>query len=113
MLYDNSRSQYVLNTRFADDRERVDYAFLRTLLPLEGQVTKLKKREEETRREKAKIFPGTIAEFRALDNETQLRVATYLTSDPLKQENMRAQYGWVWRQTQALVDMCGTDVRCF
>ncbi|KAF4593180.1 hypothetical protein EYR38_008892 [Pleurotus pulmonarius] len=109
VLYDNSRSQYVLNTRFADDRERVDYAFLRTLLPLEGQVTKLKKREEETRREKAKIFPGTIAEFRALDSETQLRVATYLTSDPLKQENMRAQYGWVWRQTQALVDMCGTD----
>lgn len=113
MLYDNSRSQYVLNTRLADDRERLGYTFLRTLLPLEGQVARITEREEEMRREKAKIFPGTIAEFRALDSETQLRVATYLTSNPLKQENMRAQYGWVWRQTQALVDMCGADVRCF
>ncbi|KAF7430657.1 hypothetical protein PC9H_006366 [Pleurotus ostreatus] len=105
----NSRSQYVLNTKFADDRERLDHTYLHTLLPLEGQVARITKRDEEMRREKAKRFPGTVAEFRALDSETQLRVATYLTSDPLKQENMRAQYGWVWRQTQALVDMCGTD----
>lgn len=49
------------------------------------------------------MFPLTLEEFKSKPRDIQIRVATFLDADHIKQDQMMTQFSWAWRQVDGLV----------
>lgn len=87
------------------------YAHLRTLTVLIKQRDELARKEEEERKTRDAQFPQSIAQFIALPNDIQVRVARFLTSADAGKEQMLSAFGWAWRQVRPLMGDFAQNVR--
>ncbi|KAF9038186.1 hypothetical protein BJ165DRAFT_426223 [Panaeolus papilionaceus] len=60
-------------------------------------------------KERMKKFPADIDDFKSRPKDVQVRVARYLVADRQRQERYLNEFGWVWRQTQPLVECFKKD----
>lgn len=93
---------YLLETRHAHHR---------MLLPLSAKRKDLLKKEEQGQRRLESMFPQSVEEWRMMKHDDlQRRVARYLASDGKRQEVLRDEYKWAWRQTDSLIREYGSNV---
>ncbi|GJE90336.1 hypothetical protein PsYK624_064670 [Phanerochaete sordida] len=93
------------NPVFDDAMVEYDYyrwAHLKTLSGLMKRREELLAKETSERKLRDAQFPRTIAQWTALDRDTQLRVARFLVADKSTQERMLSQFGWAWKQVEPL-----------
>jgi hypothetical protein len=94
-----------------DDLQSAHYAKLQ---PLYTRHQQLEKNLERARRLAEAQFPKTIAEFNSIHSGKKLRVARFLMSKTLEnQEKMLDASGWAWAAVKPLMDIYKSDVRCF
>ncbi|XP_006462216.1 hypothetical protein AGABI2DRAFT_70538 [Agaricus bisporus var. bisporus H97] len=73
------------------------------LASLYRQKATIEERLEEERRQKDAAFPLTLEEFRSKPRDIQIRVATFLDADAVKQDRMMTKFSWAWRQVEGLI----------
>lgn len=100
-LYKASRKGHVYQREWDGQLFYLRTAYLKQLFPLQRLLAKLEIQDAEARR---KEFPGSVREYRAIqNNDVKFRVAKFLALRDVKaQEQMMAEFGWAWRQVQPL-----------
>jgi len=96
--------EHIWESEFNDIVEHYQYDYLKMMMPLWKRRVELERLEEEARVEREAQFPLTIFAYRGITNKAaQLRVARFLMADATRQEEMRSQSRWAWRQTDPLI----------
>jgi hypothetical protein len=91
-----------LEYRFIHETTMVRLAQVETVAPLRYKLV-VKQREERSRKRPPVDFPQTPTEFNAIqDKEQQQRLARFLTSDPIDQDEMCKEYRWTYLEVTRL-----------
>jgi hypothetical protein len=85
---------------------------MNTVAPLLLMAATKQKGGEEMRKRREVHFPQSAAEYYTIeDKDLQQRLARFLTSDAIVQEQMLTEYGWTSRQVQGLKEVYSKEVR--
>jgi L-rhamnose isomerase len=93
-----------------DEFTELRHTYLTRFLELQQHLQQLEKREAAAKRAQASKFPQSVVELNDSPKDVQQRVAKFLLSDKEGQEKMLDEFGWAWRQTDALMNEYKTNV---
>ncbi|TEB06394.1 hypothetical protein FA13DRAFT_1807125 [Coprinellus micaceus] len=100
----------VTGSSLIDEFTELRHTYLARLLELQQRLQDLEKREAAAMRVQASKFPQSVFELNDSPKEVQQRVAKFLLSGKQGQEKMLDEFGWAWRQTEALMNEYKTNL---
>ncbi|KAI8985597.1 hypothetical protein BD414DRAFT_537106 [Trametes punicea] len=104
-FYKIARLNSDIRNTFDDNLDRLNHAYLSSLIPLVSERNMYRQREVAEQRRRDQHFPESITEFHAIrSKDVQVRIARFLTSDEVTRERMMDEFKWVWRQVMPLVN---------
>ncbi|TEB19060.1 hypothetical protein FA13DRAFT_1698201 [Coprinellus micaceus] len=109
-LHSRYQQSLVTGSSLIDEFTELRHTYLARLLELQQRLQDLEKREAAAMRVQASKFPQSVFELNDSPKEVQQRVAKFLLSGKQGQEKMLDEFGWAWRQTEALMNEYKTNV---